>query len=829
MPNYIGIDLGTTNSAICSYNGSVTRIWKSPEQNDVTPSVIYIDKRGKKYIGKRAYDSAPQNPDNAAMLFKRQMGTNTPIKIANETKSPEECSAEILKVIFGYLPEEIRNDPETGTVITVPAAFNQMQKEATMQASLMAGIGKVALMQEPVAAVMSVMRLNKLDGMFLIYDLGGGTLDIAIAESIGGRVNLLSHGGIAVCGGRDFDRILVDSIVYPWLIQHFNLPKDFRVQPSYKPLLRLAAWASERAKIELSSSEEVIISLTESETRMRDLKDKEIYFDIELSRNRYNQLIDELINDSISAARQTLTNAGISQGDLEKIVFIGGPTNYKPLRDKVSQELGIKANIDINPMTAVAEGASLFAESINWTTESRLRKESRGQITSGGNLNLTFKYISRTPSYKTKIVTQLLTMVQQGTEFQIDNVNSGWSSGRIPLTDKSAIEVSLPKPGENHFNVFVFDRLGHPIKLQHNKIVINRTAATIEAIPSSHSVGIEVLEKLGGSPILDYLIHTGDSLPKKGKKIFKAAESLKAGSLNSLNFKIWEGDIQDPITDNRPIGLLKISGKDFDRGVIPAGADLECEYEIRDSGQIILEVSVPCIGGTFHSGKNFYSRQEGQIDFTIATEIVKSEANETLERIHEIEKSIQDPKIFEALTKLNSALFLDNKENDIEKTQKAREDILVAKSILAQIRKEHLKEIRNIDLNKKIETFNNSVRKFAKPSEVNSFDNMVKVAQRSIDHNDNDFNIQTKEIDALIVTILWRQDWFVIAQFNILSKSPFSFSDRFQFDNLIRLGNEYLLKDEIDSLREVIIKLISIHIGGDNDGDMLELANIIRG
>ena len=139
MKNFVGIDLGTTNSVICSYDGYETRIWKSPEQNDVTPSAIYIDRRSK-YVGRRAYESAPKSPDNSAMLFKRLMGTSTPIKLSavNITMTPEECSAEILKVLFGYLPEEIRNDPDTGTVITVPAAFNQMQKDATMQAASMA-------------------------------------------------------------------------------------------------------------------------------------------------------------------------------------------------------------------------------------------------------------------------------------------------------------------------------------------------------------------------------------------------------------------------------------------------------------------------------------------------------------------------------------------------------------------------------------------------------------------------------------------------------------------------------------------------------------------
>ena len=292
MKNFVGIDLGTTNSAICTYDGSETRIWKSPEQNDVTPSAIHIDRRGYRDFGRKALDQERHNPDNTAMQFKPFMGAIKPYEFsdAGVTLTPEECSAEVLKTLFGYLPEEIRNDPDTGTVITVPAAFNQMQKDATMQAATMAGIGKIALMQEPVAAVMSVMRARKTDGMFLIYDIGGGTTDIAIAQSIGGRVNLLSHGGIQMCGGRDFDRTLVDHVVRPWLHEAFNLPDDFSVNPTFKSLNRLATWVTERAKIELSSREETVIRLDEMDARTQDLNGDEIYLDIPLKRDSYDEL-----------------------------------------------------------------------------------------------------------------------------------------------------------------------------------------------------------------------------------------------------------------------------------------------------------------------------------------------------------------------------------------------------------------------------------------------------------------------------------------------------------------------------------------------------------
>ena len=387
MENYVGIDLGTINSVICTYDKDTlqTRVWKSPEVNDVTPSAIYIDRRGNKHVGQTAYNAAPRSPDNCAKLFKRFMGTTTPIELSavNLTLTPEECSAEILKTLFGYLPEEIRNSPDTSTVITVPAAFNQRQKNATMTAAEMAGIGKVELVQEPVAAVMSFVKTRNTDGIFLIYDLGGGTLDISIAESIKKRVNILAHGGIQMCGGRDFDRTLVDNLVRPWFHENFELPDDLSTNPTFKPLLSLATWATERAKIELSTKDKATITLYEDEIRMNDLNGNKIYLDIPLQRDFYNDLIADQVNDTIHAARDTLSTIGYTPNDVECIVWVGEATHYKPLRDKVSLELGIKGDIlAADPITVFAEGASIFAESIFGYSEypSKIEKIKRNMM-----------------------------------------------------------------------------------------------------------------------------------------------------------------------------------------------------------------------------------------------------------------------------------------------------------------------------------------------------------------------------------------------------------------------------------------------------------------
>ena len=828
---YVGIDLGTTNSAICSFDGELVHLYKSPDQHDVTPSAIFIDRRGNKYVGSRAYNNAARNPDNAATLFKRLMGTSTPVKLSavDLVMTPEECSAEILRTLFGYLPEEIRRDGDTGTVITVPAAFNQMQKDATMAAAEVAGLGRVALMQEPVAAVMSVMRQRKNDGIFLVYDIGGGTLDVALAESISGRVNLLAHGGIAMCGGRDFDRILFDNIVKPWLVDNFSLPDDLSTNPQYKSLLKMATWAAEKAKIELSQREEVVISLPETELGVRDTAGEEIYIDITVNRKDFDALIAPKIDESIQATRETLEKAGLSPHDVERVVFVGGPAQYKPLRDKVAFELGISPSTEVNPMTAVAEGAAVFAESIDWKSQGRGRKSSKGALSAGGTLDLSFNYIARTPEARARIVAKLGKSPQAGMEFQIDSLDTGWSSGRVVLSDGASVDLNLSKPGDNVFKVFVFDTNGGPVSLKEDRIAVTRTAASIDAIPASHSVGVEALEKVGGRPSLAYLVREGDQLPKRGKVSFKAGESLKAGSAGSIKFKLWEGDITDPINDNRFIGMFEIKGSDFDDGVIAAGAEMICEFEMLDSGCLVLEVEIPSIGGSFQSHRNFYSSQEGKVDYSNQAKSIQEQSEVALQRVEEIASKIDDPRLDQAREKLEMAGAIDATEADPERAKEAMDGVQEAKRLLALTRKEHRKDIRQLDLDKTVDIFDRIIRQHARPTEASSFDSLAKTAQRAIDNNSPDFEAHLDDLRGRLAAILFRQDGFVIDRFRWLSQDVHLFADPREHAQLVAEGAAALKANDIDKLRVVVLKLDSIKIGSAPEDDMIVAANILRG
>ena len=851
MENYIGIDLGTTNSAICSYDADQlqTRVWPSPEGSDVTPSAIYIDRRGNQYIGQRAYNQAPRSPDNCATLFKRFMGTTVPIELStvNRTLTPEECSAEILKTLFGYLPEEIRNSPDIGTVITVPAAFNQLQKNATMAAAEMAGIGKVELVQEPVVAAMSYMHVRGTDGIFLIYDLSDGTLDIAIAESIRKRINILAHGGIQMCGGRDFDRALVDNLVRPWLHENFELPNDFATNPNYKSLLRLATWATERAKIELSAKDETMISLSEDEIHMNDLNGDEIYLDIPLQREFYNDLIVDRVNDTIHAARETLSKTGYTPNDVERIVWVGGPTHYKPLRDKVAFELGITGDLlAVNPMTAVAEGASIFADAASIEFENKKKPEDQeGQTSQAGTSStvpfvVTFNATEETPDDTSRIAIKVEGQVPPGYVFQIDGLDEGWTSGRLSLQHGEIVNVNLTKPGENTFKASVYDTSGTLIK--EDEVVIRKLVAIVEGIPASHPIVLEVVEKIGGRSVPEYVVKEHDKLPKRGTTVLRAGESIEAGSDKSLNFKLWEGKIHDIIADNRPISVLKIKGTDFPEGTIPVDAELHCTYEVPSGGNIKFEVKVEIEGVTRKFGGVYNYRLE---NLNPVASQVAEEGVQTRKRIDDLQRIVDDnPKLEQAANKIESSILLDPEESDRENLLGAYNANLEAKVLLFEVREENRKEIRQSDLNNIAGFFDRYIRQHARPSEETAFDNLKGTAQRSIENNDRDFEDHLGELSGRNFQILWRQDWFVIEEFKHLANLPAEqFEDSDRFEMLVEIGQQLLGTPEIqeilsgrreatirseavDQLRGIIIQLMEIRrVGGTSDQD--RIANVL--
>ena len=722
---------------------------------------------------------------------------------------PEECSAEILRELFKNLPDEIReNKDEVGTVITVPAAFNQMQNAATVEATQQAGIGKVTLMQEPVAAIMRVMKDNQTDGNFLVFDMGGGTLDVSIAERISGKVNFLANGGLTMCGGRDFDRILFNDFVVPWLEENYSLPDDWQSIDEYKKLCSVATFLSERAKIELSSDGSATI---QGETDIEDEDGEEIYLDVPFDRESFFDAIDELVTKAIETARATIDKSGLTSDDISKIIFIGGPVNYKPIRDRVVDELGIPGSIEVNPMTAVSEGAAIFAEAVDWDSDDNERKATREQFKSDSELGLSFRYESRTPDKKARIAV-VLEKEMEGYTFEISSLDSGWTSGLAALKNKAIVTVPLHKRGENKFNVEVYDRGGDAIFLENDTIVITKTYVNVGGLLAAHSIGVEVKERLGSSVTrLEYLVREGDTLPAKGTKKFRAGQKVRAGSDDSINFKLWQGDIDDIASDNLFIGALKISGTDFDFGTIVEGAEIICNYTLNDAGSIKLEVEIPAVRQDFYG--NFYSRDDAQVDFNKDAHTVNRDGEKLLDRVRDIGNAVDDDdyeKLQQAGELASEAISADNSTHDAEELKHLQEKIAEARKTLAEIRERNKFAIRRSDLNGLRNYYKRDLKKFAEPSEVEQLETLFARAETLIERDDTAFDDAFDEIRRLCFPLLIRDDEYIAYRFNQLAKNPDDATDRESFYRLVQAGNAALARKDFGELRKIVFALWSL-------------------
>ena len=280
----------------------------------------------------------------------------------------------------------------------------------------------------------------------------------------------------------------------------------------------------------------------EGETNVEALNGEEIYLDVPVDRESFSSAIEDFITKAIETARSTIEKSGLTAEDIDKIIFIGGPNNYKPIRDRVVNELGIAGSMEFNPMTAVSEGAAIFAESVDWTSKEHERKATREQSKSDSELGLSFRYESRTPDKKARVAVVLEKKID-GYTFEINSLDSGWTSGLAELKDKTLVTVPLHKRGENKFHVEVYDKGGDSVFLENDTIVITQTFANVGALLAAHSIGMEVKEKLGNNVSrLDYFVREGDTLPAKGQKKFRAGKKIRAGSNDSINFKIYQGE-----------------------------------------------------------------------------------------------------------------------------------------------------------------------------------------------------------------------------------------------------------------------------------------------
>lgn len=361
-----GIDLGTTNSCIARWEGGSVRVFQNNDQMNVTPSAVHIQKTGRVIVGRRGYSALLTDPENVAIEFKRWMGQKDRKRFpaAQRELSAEELSAEILK----SLREDVRRQTGvdvTTAVVTVPAAFGALQCEATARAAILAGLVEAPLIQEPIAAAIGYgANPGSANQRWLVFDLGGGTLDIAVVSTREGRLNVLEHQGNNLLGGKDIDRQIVDCILLPALESNYDL-RVSKSKAGRNALLSRLRLKAEEAKIDLSTETQVVISLFDVG---EDDSGKLIEMDVPISRVQLETLIEPLFEKCCNLARDALVGARLVGEDLDRILLVGGPTQSPLLRNMLNTRLGAAVDYSADPMTVVGRGAAVYASTLERTS-----------------------------------------------------------------------------------------------------------------------------------------------------------------------------------------------------------------------------------------------------------------------------------------------------------------------------------------------------------------------------------------------------------------------------------------------------------------------------
>ncbi len=351
MGKIIGIDLGTTNSCVAVYEGGEPVVITNPEGSRTTPSVVAFSKNDSKerIVGQTAKRQAIQNPERTVMSIKRKMGTNETVDIDGKKYTPQEISAMILQKLKAdaeaYLGTKV-----TQAVITVPAYFNDAQRQATKDAGKIAGLEVLRIINEPTAAALAYgVDKEGMDQKVMIFDLGGGTFDVSIVEISDGVFEVLSTNGNTRLGGDDFDQRIID-----WLADSFQKEHGIDLRNDKMALQRLKD-AAEKAKIELSGTMSSNINLPFITAD----QNGPVHLDMTLTRAKFNELTADLVADTIAPCKQALKDAGLDVSKIDKVLLVGGSTRIPAVQEAVKNFCGKEPFKGINPDECVAIGAAI--------------------------------------------------------------------------------------------------------------------------------------------------------------------------------------------------------------------------------------------------------------------------------------------------------------------------------------------------------------------------------------------------------------------------------------------------------------------------------------
>jgi len=622
-----GIDLGTTNSLITKYeNGNVT-IFKNPIGHKETLASVVAFRNDRILVGDKAREYMLKDTVNVFGGFKRRMGTDEKFYVVNldENVTPVQLSTYVLKELQQFVHTGER--PEAA-VITIPASFDTMQSNATKIAGEEAGLQEVFLLQEPIAASLAYFNHQadeNHDGYWFVYDLGGGTFDIALVKIEGGEMKVTDHEGNNFLGGLDFDLMIVEQLIVPEIAARTGI-SDFDTQLAtqygpYEKLYYQLLYKAEEIKKELSTMPRSELDLS------AEIDGRQYDFFITITREQFNHVIARRVEETIHMLQQVLDRNQLSAAAIRQVILVGGSTFIPFVRQQIEAATGIPVNSQIDPTTAVAVGAGYYAANKYYTPKdnSNLRvgndiDDLLDEITGAEDplpeagrptLSLHLSY-----SKMSKETEEVLLVKADGPflnhYYRIIRSDGGFDTGFVFLKSKFTEFLPLLPGINNTFTLSVYDEAHLELTAVKEEIVISQGQYHIAGQPLPKDICIEIDDKENNTTRLEPVFEKNSLLPVKKTLYREISKTIKKGSDDKIILNILEGDRFTRPLSNLTIGCIEISGKDLTSDLLK-GSDIEMQFVMSDNRELSTEVYLIMTQQTF---KNVFNITEKQISIS---------------------------------------------------------------------------------------------------------------------------------------------------------------------------------------------------------------------
>ena len=807
-----GIDLGTTNSAIAKFVKGEVIIFSNPQDygRNTLPSVVSY-KKDKITVGNKAKEFLEKDPKSVVGVFKRKMGTAESFKIKsiNESKTPIELSAQVLKELKTFVNT---GDTLDAVVITIPASFDTIQSNATKEAGIQAGFKQVVLLQEPIAASLAYANMKKeremKDGQWLVYDLGGGTFDVALIKIKEGEMKVLDHEGDNFLGGADFDNMIVEKLVIPKILEKYsfsNLEDEMKsatgkFNAKYYVLLRRA----EEAKITLSSktSAEIVIDGFEDE------EGNEVDMEIVITRSEFNELIKPNIDGTIDMIKKIITRNSLKPIDVQFTLMVGGSTYIPYVRSRVEEVLQIPANCEIDPTTAVAIGAAYYAA----TKPKEISKGDNNKKQTSISIKASYNKASKE---KEELFAARITGDVTGLSYRILRQDGGYDSGIKKLSDRINEDLPLVDGAYNFFTLAVYDEQNNVIETDIEPIGIN-SGFGISGQPIPEDICLEVDDYDNpGKTRLKLVFQKNSILPLRSQGISFPLNKgmIKGNDDDFIYINVLEGSHLALPEANKGIGFMEIRGTQIKRD-IAKGSDIEITISISESRDITISIYLNMADQEFkqtfnpkerHTPIEFLKEQVEDLSEKLELEIQEAtdkEDYETAGALNKLKKEMET--VSEETENLTNDDVTDKRYQLEDKKRKIAQEIDSAtKNKRIQQVKAHYFEVKEECLKMLDENGNDHERKTY---------NDIVAQENAFFATNSPLKIQEKsdEMHSILSRIRWRTPEFLTGIFQWCKNNQTRMNDQTQAKSLVDAGNFAIESQNWERLSEINSGLLNL-------------------